>query len=218
MHFVGGYPSGLPVRPMAEEPPLVRVMGEGQVEVPPDSVEISLGFSVRAGEAATAYRQTAAAMNQVVRALTEAGIPRDQMQTEQISLRPVYEQEQLVGYEGSAILRVTLRDPSIAGETIDRAVAAGANLVLSVSFQVREPGPHEAAALTRAVQDAQRKAAVLARALGIGLGPVWRTEAEPAPGPILALARPAPLEAMPVLPGTLTVTRRVRVEFTIPYP
>lgn len=202
---------------MAEQPPLVQVTGEGWVEVPPDTVEIALGFSVRADEAAAAYRQTATVLNQVVRVLMEAGIPQEQMQTEQVSLRPVYEQEQLVGYEGTAILRVTLRDLSIAGETIDRAVAAGANTVLSVSFQVRDPGPHEAAALTRAVQDAQRKAAVLARSLGVGLGPVWRAEAEPAPGPIFALARPAALEPIPVMPGTITITRRVRVEYTIPY-
>lgn len=202
---------------MAEQPPLVQVTGEGWVEVPPDTVEIALGFSVRADEAAAAYRQTATVLNQVVRVLMEAGIPQEQMQTEQVSLRPVYEQEQLVGYEGTAILRVTLRDLSIAGETIDRAVAAGVNTVLSVSFQVRDPGPHEAAALTRAVQDAQRKAAVLARSLGVGLGPVWRAEAEPAPGPIFALARPAALEPIPVMPGTITITRRVRVEYTIPY-
>jgi len=216
VHFLSGYPGGVPLRPNTEELPLVRVTGDGRLEVAPDTAEISLGFSIRAEQAATAYQQTAAVLNQVVRALLDMGIPQDQMQTDQIALQPVYEKERLVGYEGAATLRVRLRDLSAVGATIDRAVAAGANSVRGVSFEVRDPSAYEASALALAAEDAQRKAAVIARALGIGLGPVWRADAEPAPGPIFpALARAAAVEAIPVLPGTLTLTRRVRVEYVI---
>lgn len=217
MHLPGSYHLGGPARRHGDALPLLRVTGEGRLEVAPDTAEVALGFSVRTPEATAAFQQTAAVLQRVVRVLLEMGIPRDQLQTEQISLFPVYERDRLVGYEGSTSLRVTLRDFAAIGPTVDRAVAAGANIVRGVVFTVRDPSAHEAAALLAAVQDAQRKAALLARSLGTGLGPVWRVEAEPAPGPIIPLlARAAPLEAIPILPGTLTFTRSVRVEYLLP--
>lgn len=200
----------------AQTLPLVQVTGEGRVEVPPDTAEVSLGFSVRTEQAADAYQQIAAALSKVVAALLEIGIPRDQLQTDQVALNPVYEREKLVGYEGSTTLRVTLRDLAAVGPAIDRAVAAGANVVSGVRFDVRDPTPYEARALSAAVQDAQRKVATLARSLGIRLGPVWRVEAEPSPGPIIpAVARAAAVAELPVLPGKITLTRIVRVSYTI---
>lgn len=85
-----------------------------------------------------------------------------------------------------------------------------------VSFDLREPAAYEARALALAVQDAQRKAATVARSLGIGPGPVWQVAVEPAPGPIVpVMVRAAALEGMPVLPGTLDLTRRVSVAYLV---
>lgn len=202
-----------------EEPPLVVVTGEGQVEAAADTAVVVLGVSARADQAAAAYRQVAEVLNRIVRALTDLGVPLDQMQTGLITLQPIYDREQLVGYEATATVRVTLRDLSLVGPVIDQAVAAGANRLLGVTFEVREPAAYEARALARAVQDAQQKAMVVARTAGIGLGPVWRAEAEPAPEPVFPLAaRVAAVEAIPILPGTLVLTRRVRVEYLVQYP
>lgn len=194
-------------------------MGEGRLAVVPDTAELSLGVSLRASEAATAYQQAAAVMAQVVQALLDEGLTRDQIQTGQIELLPIYEQQGLVGYEANATVRVRLRDLTRIGRVIDRAVAAGATVVRGITFDVREPGAYESRALQLAVQHAERQAATLARSLGIGLGSAWQVEAEPAPGPVFpALLRAAPLEAMPVLPGTLELVRRVRVGYLITPP
>jgi uncharacterized protein len=200
----------------ADKIPLIQVMGEGQVEMVPDTAEVSLGVSIRADEAGAAYSQTAVALNQVVRALLEFGIPQDQIQTEQIGLDPIYERDQLSGYQGSATLRVTLTDLSAVGATIDRAVAAGANVVRGVTFTVRDTKRPDESARTLAVRDAQRQAVLLSRDLGVRLGPVWRVDAEPSLSPgFPTFARAAALEALPVLPGTLTLTRRVQIECVI---
>jgi len=197
---------------------MIQVTGEGQVEMVPDTAVVSLGFTVRADQAVTAYQQTATVLNQVVRALLELGIPQDRIQTEQIGLDPIYERDQLVGYQGSATLRVTLTDLAAVGVTIDRAVAAGANIVRGVTFTVRDTRAPDASAMALAVQDAQRQAQLLSQSLGVRLGPVWRVDAEPLPGPIFPVfARTAMIEALPVLPGTVQLTRRVRVEFVIQY-
>jgi uncharacterized protein len=210
------FQSGFPLGAAAQQPSVLVVTGEGQTEVAPDTAVVSLGVTSRAAQAAAAFQQTAALLNQVVRALLAGGIPREQLQTTQVSLQPVFENSRQVGFDATATVRVTLRDLSAVGATIDRAVAAGANSVAGVSFEVRDTAAAQALALSLAVQDAQRQAAVLARSLGIVLGPVLRVEAEPSPGPITPLfARAGAAEGVPVLPGTVMVTRRVRVEYLV---
>lgn len=216
MQHPRGYPTGTLIPLDADALPLVRVTGEGRLEVGPDTAEVSLGASVRAAQATVAYEQTAAALSRIVGSMLDMGVPREQIQTDQILLAPIYEQEQLVGYQGSGTLRVQLRDLAAVGPIIDRAVQAGATRVHGVTFRVKDPGAYEAAALAAAVHDAQRKAALLARSLGIRLGPVWRIETDSFPGPIIpAFVRAAPAEGLPVLPGTLPVVRSVRVDYII---
>jgi uncharacterized protein YggE len=199
-----------------QTPPVLVVTGEGTVQVVPDVTVVTLGVTARDAQAASAFRAAAVALNQIVRALIASGIPQDQIQTSQISLQQVFQNDRPVGFEATATLRVTVRDRAAIGDVIDRAVAAGANNITGVSFELADPAAAEAMALARAVQNAQGQAAVLARSLGIVLGPVVRVEAEPAPGPITPLfARAAAAESIPVLPGTITVTRRVRAEFLI---
>lgn len=202
-------------------PPLLQVTGVGETQVAPDTARISLGFSTRAPQAAAAYEQTATALNQVVRALLGAGLAPEQLQTQEVALSPVYEtpadqgQSQLVGYEASATLGVTLRDLSRVGAVIDLAVSAGANRVLGVQFEVRDRRAAEAAALSLAVQDAQRQAVALAQSLGVGLGPVWRVETQPAPASVTPYLARMAAEGLPVLPGQLTVSRSVMVSYVI---
>jgi uncharacterized protein YggE len=199
-----------------QNPPVLVVTGEGTVQAVPDVTVVSLGVTARDAQAAAAFRAAAVALNQVVRALLAAGVPQDQIQTSQISPQQVFQNDRPAGFEASATLRVTVRDRTAIGDLIDRAIAAGANNVTGISFELADPGAAEAMALARAVQNAQGQAAVLARSLGIVLGPVLRVEAEPAPGPITPLfARAAAVESIPILPGTIAVTRRVRVEFMV---
>lgn len=201
----------------ARQPSLLTVTGEGSVQVAPDTAVLTLGVTARAPQAATAFQQVSTALNQVVRTLLAAGVPQDQIQTSQISLQPTFENGRQTGFEATATVRVTLRDTSGLGGLIDRAVAAGANNVAGVSFEVRNTAAAEAAALAAAVQNAQAQAVVLARSLGIALGPVFGVEAEAAQGPpVPVFARAvAAGEQIPVLPGTQTITRRVRVDFLL---
>jgi hypothetical protein len=191
------------------------VVGEGTVEAVPDVAVVSLGVTARAAQAAPAFQQVATNLNQVVRALLAAGIPQQQIQTSQVSLQPVVEDNRQVGFDATATVRATFRDISAVGGIISRAVAAGANNVNGVSFELRDPGTADAAALSLAVQNAQRQAAVLARSLGVTLGPVLRVEAEPATGPVVPVFARAAAEQIPILPGTQRVTRRVRVEYML---
>lgn len=219
MNTLPGYPASLGPS-VAGEPPTLQVTGVGEVPVAPDTARVSLGFSARAPQAAAAYEQAAAALNQVVRAQVQAGVPMEMMQTQDVALQPVYRPPgdegtgEVAGYEASATLAVTLRDLARVGALIDLAVSAGANRVLGVQFTVQNRQPAEAAALAQAVHDAQRQAVVLAQSLGVVLGPVRRVESLPGPSPEPYFARTS-AEAMPVLPGQVTVTRSVRLVYRI---
>lgn len=219
MSTLAGYGAGF-APPAAAEPPSLQVTGTGEVPVAPDTARISLGFSARAPQAAAAYEQAAAALNQVVRALVQAGVPTEMMQTQEVALNPVYRPPEdggageLSGYEASATLAVTLHDLARVGALIDLAVSAGANRVLGVQFTLRNRQPAEGAALAQAVQDAQRQAVVLAQSLGVALGPVRQVESLPGAVPEPFLARTF-AEAVPVLPGQVTVSRSVRVVYGI---
>lgn len=216
MNLLSPLAGRLPLAAGVQAPGVLAVTGEGRVDVAPDTVVITLGATARAPQATVAFQQVTATLNQVVRALQSAGVPREQIQTSQVSLQPTFENGRQTGFEATATVRVTLRDLSAAGRVIDIAVAAGANNVSGVSFELRDQAAYEAAALQAAVQDAQRQATVLARALGVALGPVVRAEAEPTSGPILpTFARAGAAEAISILPGTLTVTRRVRAEYLV---
>lgn len=216
MNLLSPLAGRLPLAAGVQAPGVLAVTGEGRVDVAPDTVVITLGATARAPQATVAFQQVTATLNQVVRALQSAGVPREQIQTSQVSLQPTFENGRQTGFEATATVRVTLRDLSAAGRVIDIAVAAGANNVSGVSFELRDQAAYEAAALQAAVQDAQRQATVLARALGVALGPVVRAEAEPTQGPILpTFARAGAAEAISILPGTLTVTRRVRAEYLV---
>jgi uncharacterized protein YggE len=217
MNLLNPFQAGVPVGAATQQPSLLVVTGEGQVDVPPDTAEVSLGVTTRAAQASAAFNQTAAALNQVVRALQAAGLQQNQIQTTQVSLQPAFEDSRRVGFDATANVRVTLTDLNLVGPVIDRAVAAGANNVTGVTFTLRDPGAAQAAALALAVQNGQLQAAALVRSLGITLGPLFRVEAEPAPGPIvpIAAARAFGAEGVPVLPGTLTVTRRVTLQYLL---
>lgn len=69
-------------------------------------------------------------------------------------------------------LQVTIKDLGKTGQVIDIAVASGANFVSSIQFTVSNPDSFYNQALTLAIQNAQQKAIVMARALQVTLSPV----------------------------------------------
>ena len=76
----------------------------------------------------------------------------------------------IVGYNVQNTLAVTLQGTGRAGELIDALVGAGANQVQNVAFSVADQTEFLDAALGLAVEDARRRAGVLADAANLDLG------------------------------------------------
>ena len=111
----------------------ISVSGVGRVMAAPDVADISLGVYEQAKEASAASQRAAESMDSVIQALLGLGVPEADIQTTNISLNPRYdwnkEPAQVVGWEATNTVDVTVRDIDTVGTVIDTVVAAGANQI-----------------------------------------------------------------------------------------
>ena len=149
----------------------VVVTGTGEILVSADSAVVSLGVTVRKADALEAQAEANRVIARIREALTGAGFAEEDISTGYISLYAVYDYskdvEQIMAYNASSSLAVRVTDMARVGEAIDLAFGAGANTLDGVAFSVEDDSAARAEALKAAVEDAQKKAAVLAEAAGL---------------------------------------------------
>ena len=215
---LGAAPSGA-----QGEAPSIVVVGEGAVSAPPDSAQVRAGVVTEATTAAAAVAANNEAMKRVLKALAAAGVPSKDVQTESLSVQPRYRagsqgrrQSEIVGYEVSNRVRVTIRELDSLGAVLDDLVRQGVNQLHGIQFSVRDPTRLLDEAREQAVADARRKAELYAQAAGARLGRVLRVEegrvSRPGPIRVRSLAAEA---AVPVAPGELEFTAQVTVTYAM---
>lgn len=203
----------------------IDVSASGEVQVTPDAAEIMFSVETVGTTAQQAGQENARVMQRVIAAVSAAGVPRDSVVTRGYSVNPEYaearggEPPRIRGYRASN--QVVVKAPRIdqVGGLIDVALGAGANRFDGVSFLVRNPEPARQEALREAVASARASADVIARALGVRLGPVLTASTSVnIPRPVAyarmsaAMAEAAPT---PIQPGEQTVRADVTVSFAI---
>lgn len=158
---------------------LITVDGIGQASVVPDTVVIEFGVNNRAVTASVALSQTNAEMNALIEKLIDVGVARADIQTQVISLFPIYDQLQnqggtavLTGYDATNIARVRVVASEDLGALIDAAVEAGANTIQGIHFESSKQGDALARARVAAFSDARSKADQLVALSGSKLGPI----------------------------------------------
>ncbi|MCL6580375.1 MAG: SIMPL domain-containing protein, partial [Firmicutes bacterium] len=207
-----------------EESGTITVSGQATVRVVPDTASLSLGVQAQAATAAEAMAECSQTMNRVVSAVISAGVPRENVQTTNISLSPQYEYDEkgsgprVVGYQASSQVAVTWNKLDRVGSLIDAAVKAGANLVYGISFSLADPKPVYLQAVGEAVRDARAKADALAAAAGVRVGSVKKMSLDSYwPGPVIMREAKAQdlAAALPVEPGMIELQVTVHVEYGI---
>ena len=168
-----------PVPPQsAKEVPVLTVAGTGEARVAPDEATVRLGVFAQEPTARAAQDAVNRTANAILEAIRRLGVPADQIQTQDLSLNPVYAQgrpdegnqePRIVGYQATNTVAVRLDKLEQVGPVIDAGLAAGANRLDGVSFGLRNDAAAQAEALTRAVEAATAKAKTLARALRVRL-------------------------------------------------
>lgn len=204
---------------------VITVTGRGEVAVRPDTALVRLGAESRRPTLDEATTDVAQRMTTVLERVKALGVSEKDITTVRYSVEPIQpprsqdaaESARIVGYRVSNVVQLKVREVAAAARVVDAAVAAGANLILSVSFTLEDRMVAEAAARERAVASARRTATELARAAGVSLGPLLSLREGTPIRPLaegFAIARatvgPGPMEA-----GELQISVTVEARYAI---
>jgi uncharacterized protein len=206
----------------------ISVSGTGRVVLSPDVADIRLGVSVTKPTVKAAREAAAESMTKVIAALKALGIADADIQTNGLSLQPVYDYSantnppRLTGYMLSNGVSVTIRDLDKIGDAIDNGLAAGATTLDGVTFRVDDPAKAQSQARQQAMTQAKAIADTLATSAGVSItGVASITESSaPTPYPVYfagdkaGAAAPDSI-ATPVNVGTNEVTVTVAVVYLI---
>ncbi|WP_172328391.1 SIMPL domain-containing protein [Mangrovicoccus sp. HB161399] len=203
----------------------LTVTGTGEIQVLPDMATVTLGVEEQGQTAEEAVAAASAKIAAVLDTLSAAGVAPEDVQTAGLTLNPVYETPRndvnrpprILGFEAGNTLRVTVRQLGGLGAILDGVVQQGANNFRGLSFGLQDPAMAEDDARKEAVTDALAKAAVIAGAAGGSRGAILSIE-EAGSGnmrPEFSARLAMSDGAMPVAPGSLTVTERVTIVFAL---
>ncbi len=197
----------------------ITVVGTGEVRGTPDVADLVLGVSGRAGSAAEVMARISDRAQKVIDALHDAGIADDDIQTADLSVQPVTDDDgKVTGYEASNTVSVHIRDLSKAGAVVDAAAAqAGDDIrVQGITFSIDDDSALLAAARSKATKRARAQAEQLASGADVEVGEV-RSITESTSSVPLAYASGAAEKAAgtPVMPGSETLSVQATVVFAI---
>lgn len=200
---------------------LVTVTGEATISVAPDIAEIRIGVTSHGKNAREASEINAKQMTDVLSAIRSRGIADRDIQTSRLSLQPQYDPNKagparLLGFQVTNQLTVKIRDIDRLPGILDHAIAAGANEMSGIEFEVSGESKLLDQARGAAIADARRKAELYATAAGAKLGRVVAITEEGAPTPPRPFAAMrAGAGAVPVAPGEQTLRAAVTVSFEL---
>ncbi len=147
----------------------VSVTGSAISSSNPDTLVMILGVDSEAKTANESLSKNSNALNSVISALTNSGISKDDIQTSNFRIYPLYDsikdsngnyQQILIGYRVSNMLSIQTEKIDSAGTIIDVAVSSGANRVDNVSFQLSDDKLQKISdnLIADAINDAKQKA------------------------------------------------------------
>jgi len=210
--------------------PAVRnlsVAGSGTAYLVPDIAYIYLGVHTEKPAASEAVTENNAQTQKMIQALTDFGIDAKDIRTTNFSIYPFDRYDPLTGvstgekyYSVDNTVYVTVRDLGKLGDLLDTVVAAGANTVNSIQFDVADKDEALKTARADAMQNAAKQAQELADAAGLQLGEIQSIsfyDSQPYP---LYDGRGgggggAEAAAVPIQPGQLTFVVTVNVTYEI---
>jgi uncharacterized protein YggE len=199
--------------------PGITVTGRGSAKAVPDVADWSFGVQSDAGTASEALGEAAKATRKIVAALRDAGVAKEDLRTEQVSLYPRTSNDGLsvIGYSASSSVHSTVRELSKAGAVVDAAVSAGANQVSGPTLRVSDNRAQYRAAADAAMDDARTRAQALADKAGVTLGaPVAIVESSAGyPMPVYDSVRAAAESSVPIEPGVDEISATLTVTFVI---
>ncbi|MFD4878915.1 SIMPL domain-containing protein [Streptomyces sp. NPDC058420] len=205
-----------------EAPWGASVFGTASVETPADLARLRVSVTQTRQRPHEALDITQAGVNQVREVLRTHGIPDTAASASRLNLRSSWSygnERRLVGYESNVSFVIELRELDILETVLWEVVAAGANNIDGVEFDVSTRKELRAQARVAAVADAREKASLLAEAAGARLGPAIHIQ-DLDPGQdqhtyrVHSQAAQAGTES-DLTPGKITVAAAVAIGFSL---
>jgi len=206
----------------------VTVQATGTVKAVPDGVSFNFAVSVLAQSSETAMSEASATAELVRVALDAAGVAKDDIATQNVSVYPEYASsttgtQTLSGYRAQQVFTVTLRDTAKAGEVVDAVIAAGGNSlqVYGVTPTLIDTDAAVAQAREAAMKSAKEKASDYAGLVGTDLGSVvYVTEITSPTSPIPLMVGDSATSSSPMAKteinhGTQDVSVTVEVRWSL---
>ncbi len=205
----------------------LNVTGSGQAVLTPDIAYVYLGVRTEKPTATEAVGENNTQTQQVIQAIKDFGIAENDIRTTNFSIYPQDKYDPSTGlptgqktYVVDNTVYVTVRELDKLGDLLDTIVAAGANTVNSIQFDVADKTEALKQARAEAVKDAEAQAQELAGAASLTLGEIQSIGFyDSAPYPVYdgrggggAMAEAA---AVPIQPGQLTFTVSVNISYAI---
>lgn len=205
---------------------LLSVSAQAEARRVPDVATLSAGVVTQAADANAAMRANAAQMDKVMASIRTAGIAERDIQTSGINLNPQYKYTEnqppaITGYQASNTVNLKVRDIGKLGKVLDALVASGANQVNGPSFEIDKPEAAYDEARRAALEKAQARAQMYAKALGLKVRRIVSIDEgggfqPPRPMPMMAMAaRSEKAYDTAVSPGETTLNASIDVVFEL---
>ncbi|MCW5717151.1 MAG: SIMPL domain-containing protein [Bauldia sp.] len=208
----------------APETATLTAEGTGTVHAAPDMVIIDIGVATRGATPAEALAGNNTDMQRVIQAVIAAGVDERDIATSNFSISPVYDDQQpirgnagpaIVGYEVSNQVTVRINGVANSGGILDQVVAAGANRINSIRFDIAEPQPLRDEALAAAIAEARRQAELMADAAGVTLVRVIGITSYANAQPMYDRVAFAAASNTPIMGGEQAITATATLTFEI---
>ena len=201
----------------------ITVTGSAVVTLEADYAQVSVGVSTSAKTVDEASKQNAEAIHTVIEALKAAGVQEDDIATSNYSVHAEYDYsslsgQKLSGYNVTNQLNVIIRDMEHIGATLDKATAAGANNIYNIQFLSTKADEAQDEATAYAVQDAMRRAKLLAEAAGLQLGSIVSISDSTGGYAVVTRSYKSTLDAVAgnsILPDDASVSANVTIVFEL---
>jgi uncharacterized protein YggE len=161
---------------MIERPWGITAFSSASVQAPPELARLRFQVSRLQQTPAQAFAMTSQAVSEVRRVLREHRVPDGSVQRSRLTLNSLWNynaaERKFLGYQCQASFVVESRELDSVQQLLVDIVAAGANEIQEVSFDVIDKPALRASARKEAVAAARRKAELYAEAADVRLGAV----------------------------------------------
>ena len=189
------------------------------VKVVPDIAYITLGVNTQGSSADEAQKQNSTTANAVLDAIKQQGITDENIQTSNINVYPDYNDPTKYNVEITYTIKVSPIEN--VGKVIDSAIAAGANVTYSLSFDIEDRDGAYMQALEKAMGSVTDKAQKMAEAGGLSIDRVLLVQESGSnyypmyDNAMMKVAGEASDSTMSVVPGQLEISATVTATYLL---